>query len=615
MAWGDARSTAVGALALAAAVVAACGGGSGTASGSQQLAARFTPPPPLGPVVASDASAPAADYLGRVHELLRPGWRGFLEDCRLRLPPSHPLNQASLSVELALVLDAAGQIVELEVADRSGSGDFDRAAIEVVRDAAPLASPGPAELSDDGRAHLRWRFSRDVRQAGAGTARWVHVVWPIRRLVPGLLADGRIGRAAARIAGASEEDLRSGDVAVERQRELFGALDRVAVAAIRRGLRSGDQVARAAAVRAARRLSLGSTTDELAAIADGAGDVATRAEAIRGFAELSDARGLAFARGHAMAEGAASEIVSAGISAMVARGDADEVQRLALDGLKSADAGVRWRALLFASLVAVPAAHEALQARFADRSGGGRLERMAAAQALGAIAGRGGREGAAALSTLIGGLDEPDAAIRETCARGLARAAGTGAASRIGYWKVVGLLRDPDERVRAAAVLAAAALEPARFASELSRLARESSELVLEAEAEVLATITDRRATTRLVALLSRAEQAVRRAAAVSLLARPDGAEWVARLREHADASVRVLALGRSDDREDLRARLFAEVWSERVAALARLVELDRWGVLPDAARMLAEAGAASALQVEVAAAWLGSARRAQPGQ
>ncbi|HTR56313.1 MAG TPA: TonB family protein [Kofleriaceae bacterium] len=149
----------------------------------------------------ADQSARGATYLARVALQLQPGWGQFLDDCRLRLPASHPLNQLGLAAHVELAVDATGKLVAVELAS-SGNADFDRAVREALTDAAPLPSP-PAELrSDDDLVHLRWLFARDRRQAGPATAEVVMVEQPLVHVVHRLIIHHQLERAARRITKA-----------------------------------------------------------------------------------------------------------------------------------------------------------------------------------------------------------------------------------------------------------------------------------------------------------------------------------------------------------------------------------------------------------------------------
>ena len=147
-------------------LLAACGHGAATPA-PRSHAARLLPPLPI------DPAAPGATYLTTVALQLQPGWGQFLDDCRLRLPASHALNQMALAAIAELVVDTHGRVVDVQLAT-SGNSDFDRAVRDAISDAAPLAAPPQALLSDDDRLHVRWLFARDRRQVrGHGNQRMV----------------------------------------------------------------------------------------------------------------------------------------------------------------------------------------------------------------------------------------------------------------------------------------------------------------------------------------------------------------------------------------------------------------------------------------------------------
>ena len=87
-----------------------------------------------------DPAARGATYLDRVALQLQPGWGQFLDDCRLRLPEAHPLNNMQLAATAELSVDAKGHVDKVELAS-SGNPDFDRAVRDAIADASPLAVP------------------------------------------------------------------------------------------------------------------------------------------------------------------------------------------------------------------------------------------------------------------------------------------------------------------------------------------------------------------------------------------------------------------------------------------------------------------------------------------
>jgi TonB family protein len=169
------------------------------------LPPTFTPPPRLGAEPAPDASVPGHAWLVQLHGKLHECWSdAFLEHARMYAPPTHPLNDSSLTVILELVIDLEGTLVDLVVSSPSGNRDFDAAALEVVREAAPFPAPPVRVASDDGLVHLKWTFARDVRQDGVSGAAIEIRELDLARAVPALLAMGRFEDAAARLAGAFE---------------------------------------------------------------------------------------------------------------------------------------------------------------------------------------------------------------------------------------------------------------------------------------------------------------------------------------------------------------------------------------------------------------------------
>ncbi len=179
----------------------ACGG-----QAAAPVAPVWVAPPPLPDPFPPPADTLALPYLEDVYAQLRPGWRQFVEDCRLRLPPDDDLNDASLTAVVELRLTAAGELRHSAVVEASRSPAFDAAALEVVRDAAPLAGAPAIAVSDDELVHLRWRFARDRRGVGVATAQLDVERWPAARAVPALLARDQVVEAVRRVAAMATED-------------------------------------------------------------------------------------------------------------------------------------------------------------------------------------------------------------------------------------------------------------------------------------------------------------------------------------------------------------------------------------------------------------------------
>ena len=154
---------------LAGFALVACGHPQHTSepAGVPAITPRLPPPPPI-----VDLDAPDAAYRVAVALQLQPGWAQFLDDCRLRLPVSHPLNAMALAATAEIGIDAAGRVVDVHV-ESSGNVDYDRAVRQVIEDAAPLPRPPRTLWADDDLVHVRWLFARDRRQAGPATARVV----------------------------------------------------------------------------------------------------------------------------------------------------------------------------------------------------------------------------------------------------------------------------------------------------------------------------------------------------------------------------------------------------------------------------------------------------------
>ena len=232
---------------LVVVALAACGSRAAT-SGLVPSSARLAAP------AAIDPSIRGADYLTEVAAQLQPRWAVFLEDCRLRLPASHPLNAMTLSATFDLAIGPDGKIVAQRQVASSGNGDFDTAVADVLADASPLPPPPGDLVSDDELVHLRWLFARDRRQAGPATARVRSIELPLATAVDSLLERGELARAARRVAGAPDTP------------ERTAATARVLIAALREALDGPDGTARRTAIETCGR----------AHIAELAGDVRAR---------------------------------------------------------------------------------------------------------------------------------------------------------------------------------------------------------------------------------------------------------------------------------------------------------------------------------------------------
>ncbi|NVB81640.1 MAG: hypothetical protein HOV81_24815, partial [Kofleriaceae bacterium] len=212
-------------------MLVACGPSVQSTPVLERSLARLSPPLPL------DSAAPGAAYLTAVALQLQPGWGQFLDDCRIRLPTNHPLNDLTLAAVANLAVDGKGHIVGVALTT-SGNLDFDRAVHDALKDAEPLPAPPRDMWSDDDRVHLQWLFARDRRQAGPATARISVVELPLVSVVERLVRAGDLTRAARRILKAP--------ASAERTK----AIGHLAIAGLREGIAGSDNAGRRAAVQA-----------------------------------------------------------------------------------------------------------------------------------------------------------------------------------------------------------------------------------------------------------------------------------------------------------------------------------------------------------------------------
>lgn len=562
-----------------------------TSSGTDSFPQDFTPPPPLPPAPGADPAAFGASYLDLLAARIEPGWTQFLEDCRLRLPPSHPLNSTTLEASLALVVDANGGLISSELVSASGNGEFDDAVRGVVADAAPFAAPQRTILSDDDQVYVTWSFARDRRQAGAATATLTRVEWGLERSVPRFLDDGNLAEAARRVARAAEAG--PNPIAVS-------FAERVMAAAIREGLASADSAVQRAAIAAAAAAKIKAAARELRAIADGAMDVAVRGEAIAALAAIGDSDAATLLATILERDaGANLELTAAAAGALVRLGDGARVAAIVrtwLDQGKT-DRARTWAALIATTGGAVPTAIADL-GRLATT--GDARTRAAACRGLGAAA----PVADAAWKPLGRGLKDADAVVRATCAGAIASAAAAGGKSRATWWLVAPLLRDRDERVRAAATLAMGRLDPRRARTDLAPMARDKSPLVQAAVAEAAARGGD---VDLAAARLGHDDAAVRLAAATAL-ATLAGDAGRTRLASHLDAdpAVRLVVVGVLPAGDALIAATGDPDPAIAAAARQRAIAVaGRGPSLAVTAAAIADAPPASAPRVQLASAWL----------
>jgi HEAT repeat protein len=538
------------------------------------------PAAPRGALVASSARLPApvpadpgargAGYLTQVAAQLQPRWGDFLEDCRLRLPGGHPLNTTTLAATFDLSIDRLGAIVDRRQVETSGNGDFDTAVADVLADASPLPAPPAELLSDDERAHLRWQFARDRRQAGPATARVIFVELPLLGVVDNLLARGELERAARRTSAAPPTDPDRG-----------AAAERVMIGALREALASPDGAARRAAVQACGRARV----QELAAAVRGqlvvTADPELRLAAIDAVSALGDRAAtpaLVFALRDELAQQARSAI--ARVAALVAIGQAQEAAgavRAVLDGGPSPVA--------LAALVLVPIPE--LETRLVSwAASGDAATRGAVCAALPAAAPR------SAASLIVRGLRDADATVRAICADAAARADRSHPDAAM-VKRLRELARDRDHSVRARAVTAIGLLDPAhpvRAIDDPAVVVR-AAFAARATEAELRVLIADRAPEVRAAALTALGDRA---------------AEVVVRAAGDPSPAVRRAAIPLLGDVDQLDRLTRDDSPEVATAALVRMTELrGRVTLTSQLLDWLVAAPAGSTERARIALAWL----------
>lgn len=600
-------------LALSAsALVMGCPGG-GTPPGSGEIGppvpTDFTPPPPLGAEPPPPDDLVGRPWLEAVHERLFAGWsQGFLEQCRVYLPPSHVLNNMSLAATIELAVLPDGRLAEARVVAPSGTADFDAAALALVRDVAPYPAPPQDLLSDDGRLHVSWLFARDQRQAALAGARIEQKRYVASKAVPELLVAGRWDEAARRIAEAA----RSGDPTA-----VVGLAGDVAARVIELALvDSASGQMRADAALAAGRAQLKGLAPLLRSLATSGQDLALRRAALVALADLGDAEATPlFADVVGSLDGDHSVVAA---RAMARAGGRDAAWTLVVGKIADPDAAVRVAALATAVPIGSAQAVAPLAARLGDKAAP-RPERVLAARALGEIARAapaGGTPADGVIKALGAALADGDAQVRAAAAEAFSLAARGGYRSRGAFYKLQPLLKDRDPAVRARAVTAAFAVEPKLAAAEVPPLAgKERDREVLAALAQVLGQIPGPDALRRLTTLAQTSDEAVKRAALVALSTRPEveARTKVGELGRAEDPELRVLAVRAAQDPGSAAAYLGDPALTVRSEALAAVVRLSGAGSALGAFLDLLLASTTAAERVRVAEVWLSAQARA-PG-
>ena len=590
---GGATITAVRRASILLIVVAlGCGHGGSrvTASGKVPYPTDFTPPPPLPDPPRPDPNVRGHDYLVAVYDGIREVWHQFLEDCRLRLPPTHPLNKPDLLATVDVSIDLKGGMHDLRITG-SGNDEFDTAVRDLMRDRAPYPTPPADLLSDDGKLHLRWRFARDQRQAGIATAEVNVIVWGIDRAVPKLLADGKVRAAAMRLARAPADAAGRTELA----EQVFGAV-------ITQALDGNDVAARRLAADIAARTPIPGAAASLRARARTAVDPGVRVSTFGALAALGDPETATLAV-EALREGpaAGAPVVAAAAVALERVGAADRIKPVLTLWLRAAATEESARAATLAVLAAVPAGDllkdvSKVVAKREPRT------RAAACAVYGRAAGAGS---AAAWGLLNTGIADADASVRAACALA-AGSIATKSPDKRTIAALVARLVDPDLTVRAAAIVALAKLDRVRAARELKSFVGDADSVVLAALADAWGRLPKPPAD-RLRKLTRHVDAEVRVAAINSLVRLGDPASLSEAALHAGDASeaVRLAALHAVRAEEVLRELTRDQSPAVRGAADEALVALlGRAKTLTSRLEAVA-ADDDAASRVRLAASWL----------
>lgn len=549
----------------------------------RHAAAPIERPPPRLPAPAPvDVGTPGATYLTAVALQLQPGWRQFLDDCRLRLPVSHPLNDPKLGAVVDLAVDSTGKVVGVSVAT-SGNADFDRAVYDAVRDAEPFPLPPRDLWSDDDRVHLRWLFARDRRQAGPATANLVEVELPVVEVVERLVRTGDLTRAARRILRAP--------TSAERSR----AIAAVAVAGLREGIASADGVSRRAAVQAIARANVRELLPALRPLLTTTSDAELRLVAIDAAGVLADDASSAAL----LAQLAIDLVDDPRLARAEARALATMQQQTAVAAIAKAQLdGAKQPNLAALEILAVAPVPQLSGQLAAWAQHGSAQTRAAVCTALAGLPKK------AALAALAKGLRDRDASVRATCIATTRAFLPLDATLRA---RLKELARDRDTSVRAAAIAVVSELAPHSV-----RASDDAAPEVRAAYAAGLARAEAAVAQAELRLLVEDRDPDVRAAAwrALGTFSIASGQGGLDELATHAladpSASVRLAALGVTTDDAQLVHAASDDDAEVRTSAFVRLAALRG----RDASEELlvtrfAAASPGTAERVRTALAWL----------
>ncbi|MBA3461983.1 MAG: hypothetical protein H0T46_18635, partial [Deltaproteobacteria bacterium] len=421
-------------VALLAVMLCACGGS------ERPPVQRAKAPPPLPAPIAIDGRARGAAYLTAVSQQLQPPWGQFLEDCRLRLPPAHPLNVTSLEAHAELAIDRTGKLVGVSVTT-SGLADYDLAIRQILADTTRLGAPPAELLSDDDQLHVRWLFARDLRQAGAATAEIVTVELPVLQITERLLARGDLARAAGRIANAKPTDP-----------ERAPAAELVMIAALREALGSTGAAARTSAVEAVGRANVRVLASQVRAFLAPTVDTDLRLAAVTTAAALGDRTAVPVITRQLPADLANyPKLALADIAALVRLGARDDAAAAVQKALEADPALPSVSALTAHALVPISALAPKLTGWFASGDARTRAAVCAAVPT-----------GTSVPAYVERGLRDADATVRATCVDAASRQGRASRANQGLVRRIRELALDRDRGVRARAVAALAIMDTAR---------------------------------------------------------------------------------------------------------------------------------------------------------
>lgn len=118
----------------------------------------------------NESLKPWVAFLNATHQRLHPIFTDTYLASLCSLDRRDALNDPALSVKLDITVLPDGSMEKVGVVEASGQPTFDAAAVESFQRLATLPRPDPSMLSEDGRAHLHWQFSRDETR-GCSTMR------------------------------------------------------------------------------------------------------------------------------------------------------------------------------------------------------------------------------------------------------------------------------------------------------------------------------------------------------------------------------------------------------------------------------------------------------------